>query len=157
MSVEDRGNYLGSYKSRTGFISIVDYYEGDEEHNVYCSHCWDYGFEVKLGPRILEKGEPVPPDHDQWLQCYECGTIYPIYEVKHESKIEDFVQPVDNPFDLANGPMFLSTSERRTKGSYQKRRNKRDRQKELDSITDPEIRREVQMGNIVDILYDTSR
>lgn len=71
----------------------------DEQTISYCPHCEQYGFKQVLGPRILMKGEPIPRDHDQWLQCRSCGIIIPIYEVKKESKLQDFVETSDNPFN----------------------------------------------------------
>lgn len=57
-----------------------------------------YGFQVPLRNRIYPEGEPVPKDKDQWRQCHDCGTIYPIYELQKESQIKDVVETVDNPF-----------------------------------------------------------
>lgn len=96
---DDRGKYIGSTKARrAGYISVVDYY--DEINNVYCSHCWDYGIEVKLSPRLLKKGEEKRADYDLFKQCPDCGTIVPVYELKHESKLEPFVEPISNSFDI---------------------------------------------------------
>ena len=43
-----------------------------------------------------EDGKPklIPaqvPDADRFRQCYHCGNIVPIYNIKYESKIKDFV------------------------------------------------------------------
>lgn len=41
----------------------------------------------------------IPRDHELWKQCHECGTIVPVYEAKKESRLVDFVETSDNPFD----------------------------------------------------------
>jgi len=38
-------------------------------------------------------------DKENWKQCHNCGQIVPIYEAKKESKLQDFVETSDNPFD----------------------------------------------------------
>jgi hypothetical protein len=56
----------------------------------YCSRCEGLGVYVRLGPRILEIGQPKPADHDHWLQCHNCGQIY----AKHETRIEAEIGPI---------------------------------------------------------------
>ena len=33
----------------------------------------------KLQPRILKKGEVKPLDYHEFVQCYECGKVFPVY------------------------------------------------------------------------------
>ena len=119
------------------FFAFIDF-EGDEGKIRYCEHCEEYGFKNKLGPKILKDGEEKKPDYDQWLSCYECGNTYPIHSAKIESKIKDFVQTTDNPFE-DNESMFLSTDsnkERRRKGKHKSRFK-------VGEHEDPEIQREI--------------
>jgi len=58
--------------------------------------------------RILKKGEIKPPDYDKFVQCYECGNVFPVYQPHFESEIKDSVQTTDNPFE-GNESVFLST------------------------------------------------
>ena len=42
-----------------------------------------FGVTAKLGPRIMPldeqtgKPKPKPLDYDNWLECRNCGTVYP--------------------------------------------------------------------------------
>jgi len=100
-----------------------------------------------------QEGKPklVPatvPDADRFRQCYHCGDIVPLYEVKTESKIEDFVEPIYNPFDMNPGNMEGFTAGRKlnkNKSIYQRRRQY------ADSFKDPDIRDEILKGNQVTI------
>lgn len=59
-----------------------------------------FGFSVPLKNRIYQN-EPIPPDHENWLQCHECGLIVSVYQLEKESSIEDVLETSDNPFDVA--------------------------------------------------------
>ena len=97
--------------------------------------------------RILRKGEIKPPDYDDFIQCYECGNIYPIHETFTESKIKDSVQTSSNPFE--NEPIFLSTDSRATE---RKKGIKRKSRFHTEEYEDPEIQAELKKGNIVQII-----
>jgi hypothetical protein len=99
---------------------------------------------VPLNNRIYPDNEPIPVDHDQWLQCHECGAIVPIYEIEKEATIKDIVETVDNPFDI--GKSFLGVDSR-TSGGGENARKKRERQKALEDIKDDEVKRELSIGN----------
>ena len=79
-----------------------------------CPHCLECQIHNKLQPRILKKGEVKPPDYDQFIQCYECGNVFPIYEAHYESQIKDSLETSDNPFE-ANESHFESTKKRKYK------------------------------------------
>jgi hypothetical protein len=129
---------------RRSHIEIVDFGEGDyiddndDTKKSYCKHCLEYGFKVPLKNRIYQN-EPIPVDHDQWRQCHECGLIVPVYELQKESEIKDVVETVENPFDIAKNE-FLGIDSR---ASAKKRKTQRDKQKELDDIKDPDLKREL--------------
>jgi transcription elongation factor Elf1 len=55
----------------------------------YCSRCEDL-FQVQsiLGNRILGIGEVKQSDHDLWLQCANCGSLYQRYQVKVEPDLD---------------------------------------------------------------------
>jgi uncharacterized Zn finger protein len=99
---------------------------------------------VQLKNRIYPDNEPIPVDHDNFLQCHECGTIVPIYKIEKESSIRDVVETVDNPFDI--GTSFLGIDSRTSIGGKNARK-KRDRQKQLEDINDPDVKRELAKGN----------
>jgi hypothetical protein len=102
------------------------------------SHCEKYGFKEKLGPRIYPANEPVPSDTDHWNMCWECGTIYALFELSKESQITDVVETTGNPFD--SGKDFLGIDSR-------KLRKKKRKEQELDYIDDEDVKRELKKGH----------
>ena len=122
--------------------SQISHEDDDEEKPVLCPNCLKYGFEFKLGPKCLFKGDQPQPDHDQWLQCYQCGNIYPIYEAKYEQTLEGFAVPTDNPFD--NGEEVLGIPKRGTeagKRASEKKKRERNRLRHKDPEVDEALRR----------------
>jgi hypothetical protein len=75
----------------------------------------------------------------------------PIYETHFDSKIIDSVETTDNPFE--NECMFLTTETRKE----QWRKGKRKSRFSIGEVEDPEIQAEINKGNIVNILYDSSK
>lgn len=124
-----------------------------------CPHCLEYEVHNKLKPRILKKGEVKPPDYDNFVQCWECGNIFPIYQSYPESEIKDSLETVQDPFENSES-IFLSTD------SWATQRRKRERRdhyrKDVYKYTskrfadkdheDPEIQAELDKGNVVNIL-----
>ena len=89
------------------FFAFVDFNADDVGKIRECPHCLEYEIHNKLKPRILKKGEIRPPDYDDFIQCWECGNVFPIHETFTESKIKDSVETTDNPFE--NESIFLSS------------------------------------------------
>lgn len=88
------------------------------------------------------------PDADRFRQCYHCGDIVPLYNVKYESKIEDFVDTIDNPFDANPGNMQSFTPGRKLKKSNSIYKRKKEY---AESINNPDIKDEILKGNQVTI------
>lgn len=79
-------------------IIDMDYYEDDMV--MYCPHCKEAGFKVKLGPRILMDGETRPPDYENWLSCPDCYEVVAAYVVEGDaSVIKDEIPTVETPFE----------------------------------------------------------
>jgi hypothetical protein len=59
--------------------------------------------ETRLGFYFKREGlltrESIPSERDLWQQCHDCGQLVPIYQVKKERKLLDFVETSSNPFD----------------------------------------------------------
>jgi hypothetical protein len=127
----------------------VDFSSDEDEKISYCKHCLKFGFMVQLKNRIYPDNEPIPVDHENWLQCHECGEIVPVYELEKEATIKDVVETVDNPFDI--GTSFLGIDSRTSIGNNA--RKKRDRQKALEDIKDPDLKRELASGQTQLISY----
>lgn len=99
---------------------------------------------VPLKNRIYPNIEPIPVDHDNFLQCHECGEIVPIYEIEKEATIKDVIEITDNPFDI--GKSFLGIDSRTSIGGKNARK-KRERQKQLDDIKDDDVKKELAKWN----------
>jgi hypothetical protein len=78
--------------------------------------------------------EPIPVDHDQFRQCYECGLIVPVYELQKEASIKDIVETVENPFDIAKNE-FLGTDSRSAK-----KRKRLNNKQDFDYINDDALK-----------------
>jgi hypothetical protein len=122
----------------------VDFSDNDEQPKSYCKECLKFGFFVPLKNRIYPEGEQIPIDHENWKQCHECGSIFPIYELEKEASIKDVVETVDNPFDL--GKSFLGIDNRTSIGGKNARK-KRERQRQLEDIKDENLNAELAKGN----------
>ena len=136
--------------SRRPRYDIVDFSEDDNANDSisYCKHCLSFGFEVPLKNRIYPDNEPIPVDHEDWKQCHECGSIFPIYELEKEASIKDVVETVENPFDM--GKSFLGIDSRSA-------RRKMKKKKELfGDISDPDLKRELASGQTRLISYTES-
>jgi hypothetical protein len=128
---------------RRSRAEIVDF-SSDDEKISYCKECVKYGFLGRLKNRIYPDNEPIPVDHENWLQCHECGTIVPVYEIEKEASIRDVVETVDNPFDIGKSILGIDS---RTSIGGKNARKKRERQKALDDIKDDDVKRELAKGN----------
>lgn len=146
----DLVNYTSELRDRNDrFFAFVDFHENEGVIRE-CPHCLEYEIHNKLKPRILKKGEQRPPDYEQFIQCWECGTVYPLHQTFVEPEIKDSLETVKSPFE-SNESVFISTDSRATQRRKNKgrRSSKRFRQNEK---VDPDIANE---KGIVDILYDT--
>lgn len=128
-------------------IEIVDFNEGDytddndDTKKSYCKHCEQYGFKIPLKNRIYSEG-PIPPDHDQFRQCHECGTIVPVYELEKEAPIKDVVETSDNAFDIGKNEILGVDSR-----SAKRRKRLKDKQQDFDYINDDDLKREMKKGS----------
>ncbi len=125
---------------RRSRLGIVDFSDDDEQQQSksYCRKCLVYHLQVPLKNRIYPKDQPIPPDHDQWVQCHNCGSVFALHELEKESTLKDVIETTSNPFD--QGKEFLGIDSR-------KARKKRERQRELEDIKDDEVKRELAKGN----------
>jgi hypothetical protein len=139
---------------RRSRAEIVDFSSDEDEKISYCKHCLKFGFMVQLKNRIYPDNEPIPVNHENWLQCHECGTIIPDYEIEKESSIKDVVvETTDNPFDI--GKSFLGIDSRTSIGGKNARK-KKERQRQLEDIKDSDLKRELASGQTRLISYTES-
>ena len=130
-------------------IRILDS-QHDGESISYCQRCLKFNIYSILQERVYLPDEPIPHDHELWKQCHTCGQIVPIYETKRESKLQDFVEVSDNPFD--SGQSITGLRNKKPKSSYEKQRQKL--LERIDKGKDEDIKRELRKGNSVEIIED---
>jgi hypothetical protein len=145
--------YTSELRNNDGsFYAFVDFNADDVVKIRECPHCLEYEIHNKLQPRILKKGEVKPPDYDDFVQCYECGNVFPIYQSYPESEIKDSLETTNNPFE-GNESIFLSTDSR----AQQRRKGKKHKSRfKVGEHEDPEIQAAIDKGLAVNILYDSS-
>ena len=137
-------------KKDNSFFAFVDFNSDNEGTVRECPHCLTFEIHNRLGPKIKKKDEPIAPDDDQWLSCYECGNTFPAYETFPESQIKDSLETVQSPFE-SNESVFLSTDSRATtrrkrerKDGYRKGVHKyRSKRIDYEEKEDPDIQREI--------------
>jgi hypothetical protein len=126
-------------------VEIVDFSEKEDEKISYCKECLKFGFSVPLKNRIYPDGESIPVDNENFLQCYECGTIVPVYELEKESQIKDVVEISDNPFDVAKDS-FVGI-DRRTSSTGKRKKRLKDRDNALNDIKETDLTADLAKGN----------
>jgi hypothetical protein len=96
------------------FFAFVDFNEDGTGSVKECPHYLTYEIHNKLGPKIKKKGEPIAPDDDKWLSCYECGNTFPAHQTFADSEIKDPLETIGNPFE-EHESITMSVSRRRRK------------------------------------------
>jgi len=128
--------------------------EYDDVEIRYCERCEKVGLNKILQERVYPPTKPnepkreIPRDHDMWLQCQSCGTIYAKYEVKIEDKLGQFAEINTNPHDVGKGIVSLDNKKKLTP-TQKKRRKQRER---IEREKDDDIKRELLRGNTVEII-----
>jgi hypothetical protein len=118
--------------------------KGDKPKVRYCQRCEDmFRVQARLGPKIMPvddvtgKPKPKPSDYELWLECRNCGTVYP----KHETKVEPELQPIKEPSDGRQA---------KVQGLGHKKKHKRGMNPRLkareDYIKDEDLKRELKDG-----------
>ncbi len=114
----------------------------------YCQSCLEAGIKSELKRRLYRVedsklvAETVPaPEADRFGQCYRCGDIIPIYNVKQESALVDFVEPALNPFDENADKIDTVVRTSKKKNNYARKRD------QINSINDPDLKAGLASGN----------
>jgi hypothetical protein len=114
----------------------------------FCSRCEEgYGVLSRLGPKILGIGESRPADYDLFIQCHNCGTVYP----KHETKVEPELEPLVKP-SSGKGKIQGVEKKRKPKGRGYNPRLKGNKWE----IKDEELKAELKSGAVVLLAYSSN-
>jgi len=126
-------------------IGVLHSKEADKEKTRYCQRCEEmFQVQARLGPKILLPGVPKTHDHDLWLECRNCFTLYP----KHETKVEPELEPIKEP--SADGKQARSQGiekKRKTKG--RERGNNPRLKGNKWEIKDNELNAELKSGSVL--------
>ena len=130
------------------FLSAIDTDIYPHEKESYCENCKQVGVNSRLQKRVYrfnDKNEPVVDTtaDENFVQCYTCGNVVPIYEVKHEPKLADFVEITDNPFDSINSNKMEVLNQSANEAIADKRnpikRKYKQKKEFISSVNDSEI------------------
>jgi len=89
----------------------------------------------------MEIGVPKPHDYDLWLECRNCGTVYP----KHETKVEPELEPIKEPSDGKQGKIVGIEKKKKRIG---RGNNPRSRSNKWE-IKDNELNQELKSGAVL--------
>jgi hypothetical protein len=106
---------------KAAFVAITDSDDDDNTDKVisFCPSCKNYGFNYLLKERIYPKDQPLPSDHENWMQCHTCGTIVSKVHAKRQDVITGIKEPDNNIHDYP-GKVVIAVM---NKKSIDRRRN----------------------------------
>lgn len=113
----------------------------------YCPKCEHNGIrdqrtvirERQYLPHELIAGE-LPYDHDQWRQCWLCGTCIPTHDIKKEGSLDTDIPRITTKFSTA-----ARQPEHYQKPKHRRGFNERDQRNE-DDIKDEDLKKELKKG-----------
>lgn len=112
-----------------------------------CPICREIGLYYKLGPKVIMPGETRSVDYENWLQCYNCGTVYGLYETQTESELRRFAETTTNPHNEKK--VILGANPKRGKRKLtplQKQFERIKKEARRYEDTDPEIASQIRKG-----------
>jgi hypothetical protein len=109
-------------------IGIVT--DDDEEELAFCHNCYKNSHElVRLKERLYldNNGKLLPPaaNADSFRQCWTCGTVVRLRDVKISGTITGIqgIETVENPYDVGKGVILGNDSKNR----YQKLKQRKNK------------------------------
>ena len=117
---------------------IMDFTEDEKEEVRYCKRCLEFNVHSPLKNRLYENNQ-VEIDHENWLQCHHCGSIFAVNEVMREATIKDVIEKIDNPHEISKN-QFLGVNPRRKK-------NRLEQEDEYEEIKERELVAELRNGS----------
>jgi hypothetical protein len=123
-------------------VGALHSHSDDKPKIRYCQRCEDL-FQVmaRLGPKVLLPGVPKQSDYDLWLECRNCGTVYP----KHEVKVEPELSPIKQPSDGKQPKSQVIETKPKKKGRGSNSRTKGNKWE----IKDEELKAELKSGVVL--------
>jgi hypothetical protein len=132
-----------------GGVGALHSHSDDKPKIRYCQRCNDlFGVQARLGPRLMLPNVAKPSDYDLWLECRNCGTVYP----KHETRIEAEIGPIKEPMTGPKGK--VQSVEKKPKQRIGRGSNPRLKGNKWE-IKDSELKEELKDGSIL-LAYQSS-
>lgn len=113
-------------------VNIIE--DVNENEHLFCPYCNKWNLKIALVPRPNYEAR----DKDEWRYCNNCNRPIPIHHTKSRGKLIGQTEATSNPFD----------SQGKIAGLDNKKKDNRD----IESIEDEDIKRELKNGNTVEIL-----
>jgi hypothetical protein len=126
-----------------GGVGALHSHSDDKEKVRFCPRCEElFQVHARLGPKIMMPEVPKPADYDLWLECRNCGTVYP----KHETRIEAEISPIKDPMMGPKGK--VQRVERKPKQRVGRGHNPRLKSNKWE-IKDSELNAELRPGAVL--------
>lgn len=116
----------------------MNFSEDDTEEIRYCKRCLEFNVYSPLKNRLYENNQ-VEIDHENWLQCFHCGSVYAVNEVQKEPMIKEVIEKINNAHEISKN-QFLGVNPRRKK-------NRLEQDDEYEVIKEPELKAELRSGS----------
>jgi hypothetical protein len=124
-------------------VGALHSHSDDQPKVRYCQRCNDlFGVQARLGPRLMLPNVPKPSDYDLWLECRNCGTVYP----KHETRIEAEIGPIKEPMTGPKGK--VQKVEKKPQQRTGRGNNPRSKNNKWE-IKDSELNAELKSGSVL--------
>jgi len=119
----------------------------DKDKVSYCQDCLIVKILSPLNHRIYldENGKIANPgpDADKWRQCWTCGLIVAVHEVKIEAGLDTITEPRRKPFKNNNEIITEESRKFRTGNAYKKKKFKQD----LEQYKEEDIKQALRKGS----------
>ena len=94
-------------------IGIIDFTEDEKEVIRFCKRSLEFNFHSVLRNRLYENNQ-IEIDHENWIQCYSCGSVYPVNEVQKEPIIKDVIEKINYAHEISKN-QFLGVNPKKRK------------------------------------------
>ena len=120
----------------------------EKEKVSYCEDCLKVKVLSPLKHRIYldENGKITEPgpDANKWKQCWTCGLIVAVYEVKPEVDLGTITEPINNPFKYGNTE--VRTEESRKFDRTGKTQRKKQFKQDLEQYKEEDVKAALRQG-----------
>lgn len=144
---------------KRGGVGVLSSDSNKHEKISYCQKCLKVKTLSILKHRIyLDDTGKInpnpPPDSKNWQQCWTCGLIVAVREIKQEADLETFTEPTDSPFKSTLVQSVKDTGiqsrkfdrSRTGKTQHHQRKHERIFKQDLDQYKEEDIKQALKKG-----------